>query len=157
MNDSSRVVRRSVLDRLLQSGEPEPRTWQDSVRACKAAVLRDLQWLLNTRRVMVEAGNELPELQRSVYHYGLPDVTSLSADSPAVRRALLRRIEATIELFEPRLSGVRVSEVESGTESRRGLHFVIEGLLRLQPDPEPVSFDTVLDAASGRYNVSGGS
>jgi type VI secretion system protein ImpF len=156
MNDRSRVVRRSVLDRLVQTGEPEPRTWQDSVRACKAAVLRDLQWLLNTRRVTLEAGSELPELQQSVYHYGLPDVTSFSADSPTVRRALLRRIEAAIELFEPRLAGVRVSEAEDSQNGTRGVHFVIEGLLRLHPDPEPISFDTVLDAASGRFNLSGG-
>lgn len=156
MNESGRIVRRSVLDRLLQTGEPEPRNWQESVRALRAAVLRDVQWLLNTRRTVREAGEELSELQQSVYHYGLPDMTSLSADSPAARRQLLRRVEACIEQFEPRLDAVRITEVVVEAEASRGVHFVIEGLLRLHPDPEPITFDTVLDTGSGRFNVSGG-
>ena len=157
MNESGRVVRRSVLDRLVQSGEPEPRNWYESVRALKAAVLRDVQWLLNTRRVMDEAGDQLPELQQSVYQYGLPDMTSLSADSAQARRQLLRRVETCIEQFEPRLSAVRVTEVALDVDAARGVRFIIEGLLRLHPDPEPISFDTTLDAGSGRFNVSGGS
>jgi type VI secretion system protein ImpF len=156
MNESARLVRRSVLDRLLQGGEGEPRTWQDSVRAHRAAVLRDLQWLLNTRRVIREAPDELPELQHSVYHYGLPDMTSLSADSPTARRQLLRRIESCIEQFEPRLSAVRVREAPADPEPGHRIQFVVEALLRLQPEPEPIAFDTVLDAASGRFRVSGG-
>jgi hypothetical protein len=31
------ALRRSVLDRLVQSGEPEPRNWYESVRALKSS------------------------------------------------------------------------------------------------------------------------
>lgn len=156
MAQNDRVVRRSVLDRLVQSGEPEPRTWHDSVRALKASVQRDLEWLLNTRRVIDEAGDELTELQHSVYHYGLPDVTSLSTDSASARKQLVRQVEACIERFEPRLSNVRVSEAVTSGEGGRRVRFVVEGMLRLHPDPEPISFDTVLEAGTGRFSVSGG-
>ena len=157
MNPNDRVLRRSVLDRLVQSGEPEPRNWYESVRALKAAVLRDIEWLLNTRRVIEPAGDALPELQQSVYHYGLPDVTSLSTDSTSARKQLLRRVETTIELFEPRLTSVRVIEAVTEGETGRHVRFVVEGLLRLHPDPEPIAFDTIMEAGTGRFSVSGGS
>jgi type VI secretion system protein ImpF len=156
MNPNDRVLRRSVLDRLVQSGEQEPRNWHESVRALKASVLRDVEWLLNTRRVIDPAGGDLPELQQSVYNYGLPDVTSLTSDSTSARKQLLRQVETCIELFEPRLSNVRVSEAVTEGEGGRRVRFVVEGLLRLHPDPEPISFDTVMEAGTGRFSVSGG-
>ena len=156
MNQNDRVLRRSVLDRLLQSGEPEPRNWHESVRALKASVLRDIDWLLNTRRTIDPVGDELPELQQSVYHYGLPDLTSLSTDSASARKQVLRHIEACIEQFEPRLSNVRVAEAVTEGEGGRRVRFVVEGMLRLHPDPEPISFDTVLEAGTGRFSISGG-
>jgi type VI secretion system protein ImpF len=156
MNPNDRVLRRSVLDRLVQSGEPEPRNWHESVRALKAAVLRDVEWLLNTRRVTEPADAELPELQQSVYNYGLPDITSLTTDSSVARRMLLRHVESSIELFEPRLASVRVSERVVEGEGGRRVRFAVEGMLRLHPDPEPIAFDTIMDAGTGRFSVSGG-
>jgi type VI secretion system protein ImpF len=85
----------------------------------------------------------------------LPDVTSLSADSMETRRLLLRQVEECLRQFEPRLASVRVSEAESKNESSRQLRFVVEGMLQLDPVPEPVVFDTVLDSSSGHFNVSG--
>jgi type VI secretion system protein ImpF len=144
-----------MLDRLLQTGEPEPRTWSESVRALKASLMRDIDWLLNTRRIADTAPASLTELRQSVYHYGLPDVTSLSADSTETKRLLMRQVEECLRQFEPRLTSVRVSEAESRAGSARQLRFVVEGILQLDPVPEPVVFDTVLDSSSGRFNVSG--
>jgi type VI secretion system protein ImpF len=144
-----------MLDRLLQTGEPEPRTWSESVRALKASLMRDIDWLLNTRRIAEPAPQALVELNQSVYHYGLPDVTSLSADSMETRRLLLRQVEDCLRQFEPRLASVRVSEAEAKNESARQLRFIVEGMLQLDPVPEPIVFDTVLDSSSGHFNVSG--
>ena len=155
MKETERVLRRPMLDRLLQTGEPEPRTWSESVRALKASLMRDIDWLLNTRRIAEPAPQALVELNQSVYHYGLPDVTSLSADSMETRRLLLRQVEECLRQFEPRLASVRVSEAESKNESSRQLRFVVEGMLQLDPVPEPIVFDTVLDSSSGHFNVSG--
>jgi type VI secretion system protein ImpF len=154
MKGAERIVRRSVLDRLIQSGEQDPRTASESVRVLKDSVLRDVEWLLNTRRIAEVAPPELTELNNSVYHYGLVDITSVSAGSPSARRELLRRVEQCLERFEPRLTSVRVTELgaESGAESSRSIRFHIEALLRLD-EPEPIFFDTVLDPGSGRFKV----
>ena len=57
-------------------------------------MLRDLEWLLNTRRIVDPAPDACTEVQNSVYHFGLPDITSLSAESEAARLKLVRQVEA---------------------------------------------------------------
>ena len=154
-----RTAQWSVLDRLIDT-EPDvaadaPRTWAQSVRELRRAVRRDLEWLLNTRRIIEPAPEELTEVTHSLYHFGLPDITSLGAESAEAHNWLRRRVEETIALFEPRLANVRatISPVEEG--SKRELRFVIQALLKMDPSPERVSFDTVLDLATGQYAVKG--
>lgn len=153
-----RTVQQSVLDRLIdldpRATADAPATYAQSVRQYKAAVRRDLEWLLNTRRIATPAPDSLEEVTHSLYHYGLPDITSLSSDSAESRMWLVRRIEEAIELYEPRLTGVRVSLSATGTAGRE-LRFLIEGTLRMDPTPEQVVFDTVLELGSGQYQVAG--
>src|SRR5213596_1756989 len=108
-----RTVQRSVVDRLidteLDTSTEQPMTWAQSVRELKRALRRDLEWLLNTRRIVEPAPEGFTELQHSLYHYGLVDITSLAAESVAARDWLRRQVEETITLFEPRLAGVRVT------------------------------------------------
>jgi type VI secretion system protein ImpF len=155
---AERTVRLSVLDRLIDR-RPDigggGGTWAGSVAALKASLLRDLEWLLNTRRIAEPAPDQFAEVRRSVYHYGLPDVTSKSADSPQVQSDLARDIEECIRTFEPRLTAVRVTVRPEGEAGSRLARFVIEGLLRLDPDPERVLFDTVLETPTGKFFISG--
>lgn len=156
-----RTVQQPLLDRLIDlspNEKSEPAiTWAQSVRDLKRAVHRDLESLLNTRRTAQPATDALPELKTSLYNYGLPDISSMSRDAHDSRVRLLRLVEETISLFEPRLANVRASLVEEpgGSPNRRDLHFVIHALLRMDPNPEPVVFDTTLDASSGEYQVTG--
>src|SRR5690349_5978925 len=148
----------SVLDRLIdldpkRRTEP-PLTRSQSLRELKASLKRDLEWLLNTRRTIEEAAESAQEIQHSVYHYGLPDISSMSMRSAKDQNRLLRAMESVIATFEPRLEGVRVS-LETVAENARILRFLIEGLLRIDPAPEHVSFDTVLELTSGEYEVKG--
>jgi type VI secretion system protein ImpF len=154
-----RTAQRSVLDRLIDT-DPEmsseqPMTWAQSVREFKRAVRRDLEWLLNTRRIIEPAPPGFAELQHSLYHYGLPDITSLAAESVTARDWLRRHVEQAITLFEPRLAGVRVTIATVDEEGRRELRFVIDGLLRMEPSPEQVVFDTVLEITSATFEVRG--
>lgn len=149
---SHRTVRQSVLDRLIQDGTPEPRTWEASVDLMKRNLLRDLEKLLNTREGGDPLGPPYEELERSVYTYGLPDFASMAAESARTPSRLLRSIEKEIELFEPRLSNVRISLADEDSAARR-LRFVIEATLRLEPDPERVEFDTVLEMDSGQIRI----
>lgn len=154
-----RAVQPSLLDRLTdyepRSAVEERTGYFESVRQFKAGLQRDLEWLLNTRRIADPPPPELEELARSVYTYGLPDLTSVSRDSPEERSRLLRRVEEAIETFEPRLGNVRISFVElQNDQLRRELRFHVEGMLLMDPTPEQVVFDTVLHVASGEYEVS---
>ena len=159
--DIERTVQPSLLDRLTDlnpRSSSDPRvTFAESVREFKAALQRDLEWLLNTRRTP----ETIPEgwfehLPRSVYYYGLPDITSLSRDSKHSRTFLLRQVEAAIAAFEPRLADVRIAVVEAeGDSFRRELRFHIDVLLRRDPTPDQVTFDTVLQFARGQYEVGG--
>ena len=151
--DIERTVQQSVFDRLI---DPDPPTsMSESLRRLKHAVRRDLEWLLNTRRTPVPVPEAFPELRRSVFQFGLPDITSLDRDSRPARERLRRQVQEAIGIFEPRLADVRVSIVDDDSPGAQRLRFVIEGLLRVDPTPEQVAFDTVLEFASGGYHVKG--
>ncbi|MFB3813503.1 MAG: type VI secretion system baseplate subunit TssE [Terriglobales bacterium] len=150
------VITQSLLDRLTDE-EPKtpadpPMTRAQSFRQFKAALRRDLEWLLNTRQTPFAAGKEFRELSNSLYNYGLPDLSAISAQSVYDRKRLVQSLQATVETFEPRLADVRVT-MESMPANTRMLRFRIEGLARIDPAPEQVSFDTVLELTSGEYEV----
>ncbi len=153
------TVTQSVLERLIDrepelAADPAP-TRAQSVRQLKAALRRDLEWLLNTRRTPEPAGEEYEDLPKSLFNYGLPDVTTLSWNSIRDRHRLVRLIEETVATFEPRITGLKVVPLESATGAKHILRFQIEGLLQMDPAPEHISFDTVLQLSSGEYQVKG--
>lgn len=146
----------SVLDRLIDA-DPSVRTdpvttWAQSFREMKALVCRDLEWLLNTRQTPEPAADDLGLASKSVFNFGLPDISSITMQSSNDRARLLRMLEATIARFEPRIQDARVF-VDNLAVGSRTLRFRIEGLLRVDPAPERVSFDTVLELSSGQYEV----
>ncbi len=147
----------SILDRLLDdqpgvSQEPIPNRSQN-VRQLKKSVARDLEALLNTRR---EALEDIPpdfaEVGRSLLVYGLPDFTSYSLLGQQDRTRIRRALEETILRFEPRLQRVRVT-LEPPREDERILRFRVDALLRMDPAPEVVTFDTMLQMITQAYVV----
>lgn len=154
--DKDGPVTLSVLDRLLDF-EPErrsepPLTRAQSLRELRAALRRDLEWLFNTRRTIEELPESLREVERSVFNYGIQDTSILTLKSPKDQELLAKSIKTAISFFEPRLQAAKVT-IEATDEDVRGIHFNIEGLLRMDPAPEPVFFDTLLEPASGEYKV----
>jgi type VI secretion system protein ImpF len=151
-----RTAKPSIIDRLVDLAPAEaadrPMTRDESVRAYRSSILRDLEWLLNTRRTVVPVPESLTNVRASTFNYGLPDVSSLSADSMETRADLVRQIERTIRDFEPRLLDVRVTMSDDDRVDRQ-IRFVIEGLLDMEPNPERVVFDTVLEMSSGDFSV----
>jgi type VI secretion system protein ImpF len=95
------------------------------------------------------------ELEKSVYCFGLPDICSMNLVSVKNRGGLARLMENAIALFEPRLINPKVSPAPAPAGGLPQLHFLIEGLLAIDPMPEHVSFDTVLEVADGEYRVRG--
>ncbi len=154
--DASVPVMLSLLDRLIDNdpkhSEEAPLTRCQSLRALKASLKRDLEWLLNTRRTIDPVSNSNAETARSLYHYGFTDISSRSTLSPEDHNDLTREIEAVIALFEPRLKRVKV-RLEPVAGQTQTLRFVIEGLLRVDPAPERVRFDAVLELEKAQYEV----
>jgi type VI secretion system protein ImpF len=154
--EEDRPVQESVLDRLIgDDAEVSSITRSRSVRDLKAAVRRDLEWLLNTRAVASPPPEALHEVRESVYTYGVGDITSLSADDPKARARLRNMIEEAIRVFEPRLTSVQVIESSAAGREARQLRFSIQAVLRMDPSPERISFDTVLDVSRRQYAVKG--
>jgi type VI secretion system protein ImpF len=83
----------------------------------------------------------------------LPDYTHLSLNNFGDRQRLQKQLELAISLFEPRLDGVTVRLLDNSFDPGRALRFHIDGLLKMDPAPEHISFDTVLDIPTGEYQV----
>jgi type VI secretion system protein ImpF len=157
--EPEQVVTQSVLERLIDR-EPGlhgegPMSRAQSVRLLKSALRRDLEWLLNSRRNPEPAGPEYEETERSLYNYGLPDINSLSWNSSRDRARLAHMIEDAIAIFEPRLDEVKVIPLDTAAGKIQVLRFQIEALLKMDPAPEHISFDTVLQLSTGEYQVKG--
>lgn len=126
-----------------------------AMRALKASLWRDLSVLLNTKRREEEIPEQFSEANQSLLTFGLPDFSSYSLKSPSDRNRLRRAIETAIRRFEPRLEKVTVT-VDEPDETSAALHFRVDALLRVDPAPEPVSFETLLQPESSHFVVVGG-
>lgn len=146
----------SVLDRLVDY-EPEITreplaSRSKSLRQLKQSVLRDLEHLLNTRQTADWLPPDLREVNNSLATFGLPDFSSVSIKSPSEQNRLQRSLESAISMFEPRLEDVIIT-IMPPDDLRRSLHFRIDARLRVEPAPEPITFDAVLQLSSGHYLV----
>jgi len=155
--DSDVNIVPSILDRLLDD-EPEISTEPAStriknLRSLERSVARDLEALLNSRQeTLQELPSEFREVSRSLLTYGLPDFTSFSLLTQEDRLRIRRSVEDAINRFEPRLLRVRVA-LEAPREHDRGLRFRIDAFLRVDPSPEPVTFDAVLQMNTQQYVI----
>lgn len=126
-----------------------------TIRELKQSISRDIENLLNTRRELLEgAPPEYKEVNQSLLMFGLPDFTSLSLLNQEHRKLIRRSVEEALTKFEPRLKSVRVT-LEPQQKFDAALHFRIDALLRLDPAPEPVSFDATLQLGTSSYIVRG--
>jgi type VI secretion system protein ImpF len=158
VHDSNAPLRLPLLDRLLDD-EPKvksegPMTRSASLAMLKIAVRRDLENLLNTRSTPDSIPEGSVEILRSVYCYGLPDITSMPSNFLYEQGKLLQSIESAVRTFEPRLDGVRVS-LAPVVGMSRVLRFVIDGMLRIDPLPEHVVYDASIELTSLEVQISG--
>jgi type VI secretion system protein ImpF len=148
--------RATVLDRLVDmepgvSHEPVQRRLLD-IRQVKDVVIRDLENLFNTRRQILSVPASYKEVNNSVFMYGLGDFTAENPKNSSVRQRIRQDVEKAISRFEPRLKNVTV-RLEEDIEEGRNLRFRISGMLVVEPEIEPVSFDTYFDTNRGEYVI----
>jgi type VI secretion system protein ImpF len=142
----------SLLDRLIDQEEDQAGSARGyDHRQMIDVVRRDLEDLLNTRMTNGDVPAAFVEVNNSVVTYGLPDLSSQSADTAEQRAEIGRIIERVIERFEPRLRHVRARLVESmgGAQTVR---FQINAELNVDPAPE-VGFETVLELMTGHASI----
>ena len=173
-DDSNRESRVGAVDRLLPClldrltdeapGCPlEPaESGLASQSRLRAAVLRDLGWLMNaTRPGAAESLEAWPEARRSVLNYGLP---ALGGQTSSTRdlRALERAIREAILRFEPRLLDDTL-EVEAdadalfqqhGLDGHNRVSLRISGQIRAQPMPLELLLRTEWDLETGQVSLS---
>lgn len=146
----------SILDRLIdyepRNSREAPKSRVKSLEELKQAVRRDLEWLLNTRSYPDDIPENLEEVNHSLAIYGLPDFTARSIKSLTEQKRLIKALETAIKVFEPRLMSVRV-RLDPLDDNDRNLRFRIDAQLKVEPIPEPVTFDTVLQMGSGEFEI----
>lgn len=149
-----------LLDRLIDDAPDQlrdaPLSPAEAMEALRASVRRDLEALLNARRRWCSWPAELTELAASPVGYGIPDFTAGAMNEPGRRDVLRAEVEATIRRFEPRLISVKVALIESANKLDATLRLRIDGMLHADPAPEPVAFDTTVDATTADVFVATG-
>ncbi len=149
----------SVLDRLLDDQPDQkhetPSTPNQVLRLLKKSIRRDLENLLNTRWRCTTWPENLKELDRSLVNYGVPDVTGANLGSDERCQELLDSLKETIERSDPRLKGVRITKLDNAEPLDRVLCFRTEATLQVEPVPEQVVFDSVVQPITGNVEVKG--
>ncbi len=158
-NPDSRLLP-SLLDRLttpsaaVSSSDPDPDRPRQ-INQLRNQVMRDLEYLLNSRRALADFPPDRDHLNRSLLTFGIPDfsdkghVEMLSDD-------LKHAVAQAISRFEPRLSEVRI-EIDDEWQGSHVLRFHISALLNVEPEREPVSFDTLMALDTRKFEVQGDS
>lgn len=150
-------VQLPLLDRLIDDAPDVERDSPLSVAAAAAvlrrSVRRDIEALLNARRRWRSWPHGYGELAVSPLGYGVSDFAAGAFNDPTQRDRLRAQIEETIRRFEPRLAQLRVVLLESDNTLDATLRLRIEALLRVEPAPEPIVFDTLIDPATAEVQV----
>jgi len=147
-----------LLDRLIDDAPDAPRdaplSAAEAVAILRRGVRRDIEALLNARRRWRSWPQGYTELAQSPVGYGIIDFAAGAFNDPVQRDRLRAQIEQTIRRFEPRLAQVRVVLLDSDDNRVDStLRLRIEALLRVEPAPEPIVFDTLVDPATAEVQI----
>jgi type VI secretion system protein ImpF len=150
-------LRPSLIDRLVDP-ESEGKSGRRgyTVEQMIDTVRRDVEDLLNSRR-MTEVGADLfPEVRRSIVTFGMPDLVSIQTSMGHATARVAQELEEAISRFEPRLVNVRAVPLGGQDPRKLRLEFQIQATLKMDPSPD-VSFVTLLKLTTGETTIQQGS
>lgn len=153
---SYEVLRHTVIDRLAPAGGGAGAgDLRIGVEDLKQAVRRDIEWLLNTRRLLDLKLDRFPEASASILNYGIPDFSQFSATSGEDCGQLCGLITEALRRFEPRLEprSIQVEYVRRDELTGIRTVFRIRGILHVDPVRVPVSFDTHIEMDTGAIEI----
>lgn len=137
----------SFLDRLL---DPE----ETPVTAMRNGLRRDLEDLMNTNRRVKGWPDSLGELDHSLLSYGIMDLATANLSTPERRDAVVAAIADIVREWEPRLGHLRVSALPNADSADRSLRIRIEADIMMDPSPEPMIFDTIIDPLTSTVSMT---
>jgi len=123
-----------------------------NIQQLKDSVARDLEELLNTRNIPLEAIEDYPHVKKAVLNFGILDFVGLSTANPLHRDQICRAIQTTIADQEARLSHVQVF-MHIDSDHVGSLLLTIKGVLNIKPIHGTVAFDAVLNPATHQYSI----
>lgn len=151
----------ALLDRLTDDAperKQEPREARViSSQKLRAAVIRDLGWLLNATRPHPGVdGDDAPHAERSVINFGLPALSGETASTLDIG-GLESRLRRAIVDFEPRIDPatlrVRALAAQDLLDHHNQIQFEIHGQLWAQPVPIEMLLRTEVDLETGQVDV----
>lgn len=151
----------SLLDRLTDTDPENSSESRErrvlSIQRLRAAVLRDLGWLLNTGYLETTDNlDDYPNVRNSVLNYGVPDLSGAAVAGTEAER-MEKAVREAIVKFEPRINSrtlkVRVN-IDNLRMNRNAMTFEIEGELWAEPTPLALFLKTELDLETGDVAVS---
>jgi type VI secretion system protein ImpF len=151
-----------LLDRLVDeapdSRDEPARRRTVTLDEYRAAVLRDLRWLMNSSSHLPwEDITQFPHVARSVLNYGTRDLAGATTDN-LDGFELESQFRDAIIAFEPRIlpDSLQVRMIQSDRTEFGRIGFEIKGHLWALPHPERIFFRTDIDLETGICEVSGG-
>ena len=151
----------ALLDRLTDEAperKQEPREARViTSQKLRAAVIRDLGWLLNaTRPHQGVDWDDAPHAERSVINFGLPALSGATASTLDIG-GLESRLRRAIVDFEPRIDPatlrVRALAAQDLLDHHNQIQFEIHGQLWAQPVPIEMLLRTEVDLETGQVDV----
>lgn len=134
-------IQRTLLERIRNPARGDARELYVSQSEVFESVLRNLERILNTCQ-----GNCLTDER-----YGLPHLTSVQSSMPHSIAGFEASIRKTVELFEPRLTAVRIRHAPS-PDRQMDLRFEITGIIQDEDGRRNIRFETYADD-QGRLKV----
>jgi type VI secretion system protein ImpF len=149
-----------LLDRLTDEQSDQSKESRDkhvfSPRQLKAALMRDLAWLLNSPAPIESDGvSEFPNVAASVLNYGIPDLTGNTASGLSGTQ-LEKSILRAIQTFEPRMDhktlSVRLISDGDG-DSHNTIALEIRGEVLANQLADPLYVKTEVDLETGQFSL----
>jgi type VI secretion system protein ImpF len=142
----------SLLDRLTDNASDHRRETPDqqtlSMQQLRAAVLRDLAWLLNTTNLATsEDLTGFPLSGRSTLNFGIPGFTGLIGTADQLL-GLETTIAEAIRAFEPRIRPETLKvklRPAAADQATTAITFEIQGELWAQPVPQQLFLETAIE------------
>lgn len=144
----------SVFDNLMANNTNVELNKTDTSLFLMKNLERDIQHLLNSRKMFLTWSKKLTELNLSVLNYGLDsNILNQHFDSEARKLQLCEHIQEVLSLHETRLTNIKVSILNTPEEPMKNFRFSIVANSRINILNNTIIFQSIFYQHSQQFNV----